>query len=106
MSELTLQERAWIGDAVLSLYMRSWFIESTNLSFEQRTKLFIHATSNQFLSALGKPTEVEARIGSCYEREGLAGAYTWISEHIVPLLLAQLKNKRLPLPLTQPPQAK
>lgn len=98
MDETQQRELAWIGDAVLSLYVRQWLLKSTHLDTQQRADYFIRMTSNHFLSALGKPTSIEARIGELYQDQGLEAAYAYIRETIVPLFLSQLKNKRLTLP--------
>lgn len=105
MDETKKREWAWIGDAVLSLYVRVWLLQSTHLSAQQRGDYFIRATSNHFLSALGKPVEVEARIGRLYEEQGLEVANAYIVAEIVPLLIAQLKNKNLPMPNLPPVSA-
>lgn len=104
--EAQMRELAWIGDAVLSLYVRQWLLQSTHLDMQQRADYFIRMTSNNFLTALGKPTEIEARIGKRFEEEGLPAAYAYIHEHIASLFMTQLKNKKLPLPHAEPPKLK
>lgn len=72
---------AWIGDAVLCLYTRELILRSTG-AVDGAT--YARLTSNQFLSRLGEPSEVEARIGRAYESGGLQGAFTWMNEHLLP----------------------
>ena len=45
-------------------------------------EMFARMSSNHFLSALGNPTAVEAKIGRVYQRDGLEAACAHIeSEH-------------------------
>lgn len=81
---------AWIGDAVLSLYVREWLLREQGTMDGERLTAF---TSNQFLSAFGNPTEVEAAIGRVYERDGLAAAFAEIEARLLPLFLAQEKRR-------------
>ena len=68
-------EQAWIGDAVLSLYVRSKILrEDQQRNGEKSARM----TSNQFLGIFGEPTEVEAQIGRVYERDGLDDAFRFI----------------------------
>jgi dsRNA-specific ribonuclease len=86
-----LQQDAWIGDAVLELYVRSWILrEHEKIDAELKTRF----TSNQFLNSLGQPTRVEAGIGVIYREKGLEAAFAWIKEHLEPLFLKQ-EAKRL-----------
>lgn len=72
---------AWIGDAVLSLYARELILrESGSVDGEKYTRM----TSNQFLSRLGEPSEVEARIGRAYQSGGLPAAFAWMDENLLP----------------------
>ena len=58
------REEAWIGDAILALYMREWLLrEKGKIDGEA----FIRATSNDFLRVKGNPTAVEAEIGREYQ---------------------------------------
>jgi len=41
-------------------------------------------TSNQFLTAFGDPSEVEAEIGRVYADEGLQAAFAWIESRLMP----------------------
>lgn len=87
--ERILQE-AWIGDAVLSLYARSKILQEDGRVDGSRLTLM---TSNQFLSALGEPSEVEAELGRTYQQHGLESAFTWIEARIIPLFNKQEANR-------------
>ncbi|MCX6591776.1 MAG: hypothetical protein NTZ56_09650 [Acidobacteria bacterium] len=77
-----LLEEAWVGDAVLALYARERILrEDGRMDGEKFTRL----TCNQFLSAMGEPTAVEAELGRLYQREGLAAAFQWIESKLIPL---------------------
>lgn len=76
------RESAWVGDAVLALFAREWVLrERNNMDGEWFTRL----TSNDFLSAFGNPTRVEASIGKVYREQGLAAAFNFIETEMVPL---------------------
>ena len=77
---------AWIGDAVLALYARERVLKRFG---RIDTPAFLDFTKNHFLSAIGRPTRVEAEIGLVYQRDGLAAAYVYIEARIVPLWRAQ-----------------
>jgi hypothetical protein len=51
-------------------------------------------TSNDFLSAFGNPTRVEASIGNLYLEGGLESAFGWMDENLVPLFRKQNAAKR------------
>lgn len=70
---------AWIGDAVLALYVRSWILREHG---RMNGALFSRATSNEFLLRFGDPTSVEAAIGVIYQRDGLEAAWRWMDEHL------------------------
>lgn len=93
MIEPEVRDQAWIGDAVLGLYARIWTLNNAADSPLMRGELFTLFTSNQFLSATGEPTRVEAEIGRVFARAGLQGAFDYISEKLLPLFIAQW-NKR------------
>lgn len=80
------RELAWLGDAVLSLYARE-------LILDQDRKMdggkLIRMSSNQFLSAIGNPTRVEAQIGAIYRQQGLESAFAWIRENLQPVFEKQ-----------------
>lgn len=79
-----LQEEAWVGDAVLSLFARTFILDAEGAVNAERCS---RLTSNQFLSAFGQPTAVEAQIGRVYEREGLEAAFAWIRSELLPRFL-------------------
>lgn len=84
------REAAWIGDAVLALFARSWVLrERGAMDGEWFTRL----TSNGFLSAFGPPTSVEARIGRLYREQGLDAAFAWIEAEFIPLLRRQMAKR-------------
>ncbi|MFQ3585060.1 MAG: ribonuclease III domain-containing protein [Cyanobacteriota bacterium] len=103
LDEGSRRDKAWLGDAVLSLFARQWLLglpQKKPLPFPSppscdltRTELFTWITSNQFLSAFGDPTRVEAEIGLLYENEGLQAAFVHIQEHLLPLFLKQVNNR-------------
>ena len=84
------REEAWIGDAVLGLFARRWILDREG---KMDAQMFARMSSNQFLSAIGNPTAVEAKIGRCYERDGLQAAFEHIEAEIVPLFLQQEKKR-------------
>ena len=86
-----LREEAWIGDAVLALYVRSKILrEDKRLDGAKAIRM----TSNGFLSGLGEPTGVEAGIGRAYAAGGLEAAFRHIEERLMPLFTKQ-EEKRL-----------
>ena len=87
--ELERQE-AWIGDAVLTLYARLSILDSAG---GMDAELFSRMTSNQFLSAFGEPTAVEARLGRIYKSDGLAAAFAWIECELMPLFRRQEERR-------------
>jgi len=88
------RDDAWIGDAVLALYARTWILENGHQFPQDKTELFRSMTSNQFLSVLGQPTRVEARIGVLYQESGYEAAREWIEQNILPLFLKQIRNRQ------------
>lgn len=85
------REAAWVGDAVLALFARQYVLrERDAMDGEWFTRL----TSNDFLSAFGNPTRVEARIGKLYQSEGLDAAFAWMNAELVPVFRKQIQNKR------------
>jgi dsRNA-specific ribonuclease len=84
-----LREAAWIGDAVLALFARQFVLrERKSMDGEWFTRL----TSNDFLSAFGNPTRVEASIGAIYQADGLAAAFEWMDAHLIPLFRKQIAS--------------
>ncbi len=89
--QLVEKAEAWIGDAVLALAAREWILRqkgATDGAMQARM------TSNQFLSTVGNPTAIEARIGRLYRDEGLEAAIRWVESELVPRFLKQEKNRR------------
>ncbi|TDU66501.1 hypothetical protein EI77_03596 [Prosthecobacter fusiformis] len=81
-----LRQDAWVGDAVLELYVRSLILRTHG---KVDAEMKIRFTCNQFLNCVGNPTKVEAGIGIIYQREGLEAAFAWIRENLEPLFLKQ-----------------
>ena len=90
ISNKSLKEQAWIGDAVLSLYAREWILKKEK---KMDAEIFSRMTSNHFLNSLGNPTKIEAGIGETYDREGLEQAFFYIEQKILPLYLKQEKKR-------------
>ena len=84
------REAAWIGDAVLALYAREFVLRERGC---MDGIWFTHLTSNEFLSAFGNPTSVEAKIGDIYRAEGLAPAHAYIETTFLPLFRKQIVKK-------------
>lgn len=85
-----LRADAWLGDAVLELYVRSWILKRHGrIDAEMKTRF----TCNQFLNNLGNPTRVEAAIGQMHQKQGLEAAWRWIEIHVEPLFLKQEAKK-------------
>jgi dsRNA-specific ribonuclease len=79
--EEQLRNEAWIGDAVLALFARSWLLRiGQGENSKDRNRLFELWVSNQFLSSFGEPTSVEAEIGRAYASGGLDAAFNFIEE--------------------------
>lgn len=55
---------------------------------------FTRLTSNEFLSAFGNPTRVEASIGKLYREGGLEGAFAWMNSNLIPLFRKQIASRR------------
>ena len=90
MASQQLQADAWVGDAVLCLYGRLRILrQSGRVDGAQYHRM----ASNQFLSAFGDPTEVEARLGRIYSEQGLEAAFAWIEESWMPLFDRQEANR-------------
>ena len=82
----TVRGEAWIGDAVLDLYARAYILRERG---EMDGEMLSRMTCNQFLSALGNPTVVEAEIGAIYQDKGLVASFSWIEENLLPLFKQQ-----------------
>ncbi|MBI4902993.1 MAG: hypothetical protein HY820_05115 [Acidobacteria bacterium] len=72
---------AWIGDAVLELYVRLKILREDSAIDGAKAQ---RMSSNQFLSVLGEPSETEAAIGRVYLRDGLDAAFRWIEHRLMP----------------------
>jgi len=81
------REAAWIGDAVLALFARQFVLRERNA---MDGEWFTRLTSNDFLSAFGNPTRVEASIGKLYQQDGLDAAFAWMNENLVPMFRKQI----------------
>jgi hypothetical protein len=90
-----LREQAWIGDAVLALFVRGWLLSAPNkaASVAQRAVLFELFVSNQFLSTFGEPTRVEAEIGRLYQSDGLPAAFAFIETKFLKRFLQTARKK-------------
>jgi hypothetical protein len=84
------REHAWIGDAVLGLFARRWILAREG---KMDAEMFARMSSNQFLSAIGSPTSVEAKIGHHYEAGGLEAAFAHIESELIPIFLQQEKKR-------------
>jgi len=83
------REEAWVGDAVLALYMRKLILKEQG---KMDGEMFIRCTSNDFLRNVGNATSVEALIGRIYDESGLQLAFDWIEDQLVPVFRQQEKN--------------
>ncbi|MFP6867283.1 MAG: hypothetical protein VCA35_15175 [Roseibacillus sp.] len=84
------REKAWVGDAVLALFVREWILrEEATLDGDKFTRF----TSNDFLRVTGNPTQVEAEIGQVYHRDGLQAAFDHIAERLLPIFRQQEKAR-------------
>ena len=54
---------------------------------------FTRMTSNEFLSAFGNPTRVEASIGRLYQEGGLDAAFAWMDAELVPMFRNQIAQR-------------
>ncbi|MBT8037404.1 MAG: hypothetical protein KJO21_07655 [Verrucomicrobiae bacterium] len=83
------REEAWVGDAVLALYMRKLIL---NEQGRMDGEMFVRCTSNDFLRNIGNATSVEALIGRIYEESGLDEAFAWMEHQLLPVFRQQEKN--------------
>ena len=84
------REHAWLGDAVLALFARQWVLAERKA---MDGVWFTRLTSNDFLSAFGNPTSVEAGIGRLYREQGLEAAFRWMDETLVPVFRRQMAKR-------------
>jgi dsRNA-specific ribonuclease len=94
-----LRQEAWIGDAVLELYVREYILKQ-DASRDDAWRISL--VRNSFLNQIGQPTRVEAEIGRQYNKGGLQAAYAWIQEQLEPLIAELSKAK----PPSQAPRKK
>ena len=80
------REEAWIGDAVLALFVREWILKQEGALDGEK---FIRFTSNDFLRGIGNPTQVEAQIGQLYRDAGMQEAFHYIEDTLLPVFLQQ-----------------
>jgi hypothetical protein len=92
-STAQLREEAWIGDAVLALFARTWLLQHVSEKKNARTSLFELFTSNQFLSASGEPTRVEAEIGRIYLQSGPAAAIAHLEANLLQRFILTARNR-------------
>jgi hypothetical protein len=90
---VAVRDLSWIGDALLSLFAREWILHHEAQLGGMRADHFRDLTSNQFLSAFGKPSVVEARIGDAYRSGGLPAAQKYFDETLAPVFLKQHANR-------------
>ena len=96
---LQVQKDAWIGDAVLSLWVRLRILrEDGSLDGPKYARL----TSNECLGLIAEPSETEARIGRAYAAGGLEQAFHYIEEHLLPLFEKREANRLKKLTTRQP----
>jgi dsRNA-specific ribonuclease len=91
IAEERLRQDAWLGDAVLELYVREWILRRENRVDAEMKRRF---TCNEFLNCLGVPTRVEARIGVVYREQGLQAAFDCVGRELEPLFLKQEANRK------------
>ena len=87
--EEKLKKEAWVGDAILALYVREWILARYG---EINGPLFVEFSSNDFLRRIGNPTGVEAAIGRAFKEGGLEAGYAWIEENLQERMLERLKT--------------
>lgn len=75
-----IRAQAWVGDAVLALYVREWILTFNGGAIDGA--LFVEFTSNNFLRLTGNATGVEAQIGRVYKQDGLEAAFAWIDANL------------------------
>lgn len=82
---------AWVGDAVLALFVREWLLEEEG---KINGAAFTRFTTNDFLRIFGNPTSVEAEIGRIYYKNGLQAGFDHIREKLLPLFEQREKIRR------------
>jgi dsRNA-specific ribonuclease len=84
------REAAWVGDAVLALFARQFVLGERGV---MDGEWFTRLTSNDFLSAFGNPTRVEASIGKLYLEGGLEAAFAWMNAELIPMFRKQMAKR-------------
>jgi dsRNA-specific ribonuclease len=105
--EEQMRNDAWIGDAVLALFARSWLLQTVQgENSKDRNRLFELWVSNLFLSSFGEPTSVEAAIGRTYASGGLPAAFAFIEDNLLNRFVQTARNRGfiLPVPKGDPKQ--
>jgi hypothetical protein len=99
--ENTARAEAWVGDAVLTLFVRRWLLRYTpkKMTDADRQQLFELFVSNQFLSSFGEPSQVEAAIGRKFEQEGLIAAFTYIEKSFLDSFRKSARKRGYVLPV-------
>ncbi len=83
-------DQAWVGDAVLHLFVREWALAKPSRPDNEVVERFV---SNGFLSTVGQPDHVEAQIGRIYRSEGLEAAFEHIRTTLLPIFERQQLNR-------------
>ena len=100
--EEQMRNDAWIGDAVLALFARSWLLRTAQgESPKDRNRLFELWVSNHFLASFGEPTSVEAAIGRAYASGGLPAAFTFIEENLLNRFVQTARKRGFNLVVTK-----
>lgn len=98
--EAQMRNDAWIGDAVLALFARSWLLQIVQgENSKDRNRLFELWVSNQFLSSFGEPTSVEAAIGRTYASGGLPAAFAFIEDNLLSRFVQTARKRGFILPV-------
>ena len=75
---------------MLALFARQFVLRERNM---MDGEWFTRMTSNEFLSAFGNPTRVEASIGKLFLDGGLDAAFAWMDAELVPLFRRQIAKR-------------
>lgn len=94
------REEAWVGDAILALFVREWILREQG---QMDGEMFVRFTSNDFLRCAGNPTSVEAEIGRTYQQLGLQAGFDWIETNLYPHFIKKEKEYQR-IQLTQIPR--
>ncbi len=83
-------DQAWVGDAVLHLFVREWALAMPTRPDNKAVERFV---SNGFLSTVGQPDHIEAEIGRIYRAQGLQAAFEHIRTKLLPVFERQELNR-------------